>query len=212
VNLRRLDTQIARERAAQRGYDRDLRRCLMAIENWSAAAHVLETALVGPAQATGSAAPTVICDAPVERPPTRYEETGYVTEESTVIHLSAPTCFGLERVLRRPDAFACARVARRAFENCPVGLSDAAVSIVTLAHEQQHVDGIRDEAAAECYALQRAPIAALAAGVPDDVARRVALYTHRAIDQPREYHSAQCRNGGSLDVDVAGAPATWAFP
>ncbi len=212
ADLHRLDAQIGREHTAQRTYDRGLRRCLMAIPDWGAAARVLEAALIGPAQATGSATPTVTCDAPVVRPPTRYEETGYVTEDSKVIHLSAPTCFGLERVLRDPGAFACARIARRAFENCPVGLSDAVVSIVTLAHEQQHVDGILDEAAAECYALQRVSVAAAAAGVPGDVAGRVALYTHRAIDQPHEYHSAQCRDGGSLDVNVTGEPARWSFP
>ena len=74
------------------------------------------------------------------------------------------------------------------------------------------MDGILDEAAAECYALQRTPLAAVAAGLPDDVAGRVAQYTHRAIDQPREYHSAQCRDGGSLDVNVTGEPARWSFP
>ena len=66
-----------------------------------------------------------------ERTGTRYDETGFVNEDSTVIHLSAPTCFGLEHLLARPTAFGCARVVRRSFENCPLAAGAAVVSLVT---------------------------------------------------------------------------------
>jgi hypothetical protein len=91
------------------------------------------------------------------------------------------------------------------------GRAAAVVSLVTLAHEEQHVDGVFDEATAQCYALQRTRLAGIAAGVPDAVARRIAAYTNEAIDQPREYHSSECRRGGGLDVRVPGAPAAWIF-
>jgi len=211
ATLRRLDALIARESTAGRGYDGALRRCLMAIADWPSATRRIEGLLVRPAAAAGTRRPSVTCDRPAERAPTRYDETGFVNEHSTVIHLSAPTCFGLEQLLAHPTTFACARVVRRSFENCPLADGAAVVAVVTLVHEQQHVDGVFDEATAQCQALQKTALAGVAAGLPVAVARRVAAYTNEAIDQPREYHSRQCRSGGSLDLHLPGAPAAWVF-
>jgi len=211
ATLRRLDALVGREAAAGRGYDTALRRCLIAIRDWPSATRRIEDLLVRPAAAAGTRQPSVACDRPAERTPSRYDETGFVNGHSNVIHLSAPTCFGLERLLTHPDAFACAKLVRRSFENCPVADGAAVVALITLVHEQQHVDGVVDEAVAQCDALQKTALAGVAAGLPVAVARRVAAYTNEAIDQPREYHSRMCRSGGGLDLHLPGAPSTWIF-
>ena len=72
-----------------------------------------------------------------------------------------------------------------------------------LAHESSHLAGVRDEAAADCFGLQRTAVVAEDLGAtPDEAARlaRVAL-AERAVTAPAEYRSAECHNGGMLDLD-----------
>jgi tetratricopeptide (TPR) repeat protein len=219
--VRSLNAVVAQLRTAGRrygttdgAYRRELGRCLRRIDDWDVAVRSLQAALVAPALATGETTPTIVCDSPDpsrkhHRPP-RYERAGYVLLGSATIHLSATTCLALERVIAHPNGLGCAKAAASPFPTCANSALDSVVAIATLAHEQQHVDGIANEARAQCYALQKADRAAAALGVPESVGRLVGRFTHRAIEQPPEYRSRQCRSGGNLDLRHAGA-GSWRF-
>jgi len=74
-----------------------------------------------------------------------------------------------------------------------------------LAHESSHLAGVRDEAAADCYGLQRTAFVAESLGAdPAEAARlaRLAL-AERAVTAPAEYRSSECHDGGALDLDRA---------
>jgi hypothetical protein len=72
----------------------------------------------------------------------------------------------------------------------------------TLAHESWHLAGVRNEAAAECYAIQTIEFTARRLGADDARARQLAL-TFLAKEYarlPGAYQSEQCRDGGELDL------------
>ena len=71
-----------------------------------------------------------------------------------------------------------------------------------LAHEAQHAAGIVDERAAECHGMQQARDAALELGATKDYAARVArtAWASRYPSLPDMYQSADCRDGGELDL------------
>ena len=72
-----------------------------------------------------------------------------------------------------------------------------------LAHEAQHLRGIDNEAKADCYGLQQMTAVARGLGVGDEAARSLAEYAWLYI-YPRsrgEYRSADCRDGGELDLN-----------
>jgi hypothetical protein len=82
-------------------------------------------------------------------------------------------------------------------------------AITTLAHESMHLRGIRDEAQAQCYAVQADAWTAVQLGGAESqgvAAGQFALALQPAL--PGEYRSDECRAGGSLDL----APQTAAFP
>jgi hypothetical protein len=75
-------------------------------------------------------------------------------------------------------------------------------SVKVLAHESQHLRGIDNEAKADCYGLQEMAAVGRGLGLGHEEARSVAEYAWRYI-YPRaegEYKSAECRNGGDLDL------------
>ena len=182
-------------------------RCLTTIRDWSLATHALATALAYPARAAGIGQVSVSCDVPV----VGASESGHVLYgEGGVIHLAAATCFALERVRARPADLDCARDTATDYPVCPLGALEAADAIITLAHEEQHTDGIDNEAKAECYAYQRAPRAATALGVASAAADRLARVTSLWLEVPPEYHSEQCHSGGGLDLQLPGAGA-WSY-
>ena len=82
-----------------------------------------------------------------------------------------------------------------------------AEAVHTLAHESFHLRGIRDEATADCYALQTDAYVAERLGAPPADARALARwYLVSAYPyKPEEYHSSECRNGGALDLQPANA-------
>lgn len=85
----------------------------------------------------------------------------------------------------------------------------AAEALDVLAHESMHLSGVRDEAVAECLALQALPRAAAAFGGSAGEGRALALYeyTHVYPSLPAAYRSRECRPGGALDrggLDLAG--------
>jgi hypothetical protein len=69
---------------------------------------------------------------------------------------------------------------------------------------------VRDEAAAECYAIQSVDFVAQRFGADPRQGRIVAVWAARtsARTHPTEYHSAECRSGGALDL----RPANPAWP
>ena len=80
----------------------------------------------------------------------------------------------------------------------------------TLAHEAFHLRGFQDEGVAECYALQNTAFVAERLGVPTADAEQLQtwVYAKGYPNEPEDYHSAQCYDGGPLDL----RPQTAVFP
>ena len=72
----------------------------------------------------------------------------------------------------------------------------------TLAHEAFHLRGFQDEGVTECYALQNTAFVAERLGVPAQQAEDLQawLYKRGYPNEPTEYRSPQCYNGGPLDL------------
>jgi hypothetical protein len=72
-----------------------------------------------------------------------------------------------------------------------------------LAHESSHLAGIRSEAVADCYGLQRTAFVAKSLGADAYDAQRFAFIAleERRVSAPPDYRSPECRNGGELDLD-----------
>jgi hypothetical protein len=72
----------------------------------------------------------------------------------------------------------------------------------TLAHEAFHLRGVQDEGVAECYALQNTAFVAERLGVATEQAEKLQawLFVKGYPNEPTEYQSAQCYDGGSLDL------------
>ena len=87
---------------------------------------------------------------------------------------------------------------------CSGKVERAVYAALVLSHESQHLRGVRDEATAQCYAIQTLPLVAERLGSPPDEARAVAVH-FLAVDQPRvptDYVlPSECVDGGSLDLN-----------
>jgi hypothetical protein len=72
----------------------------------------------------------------------------------------------------------------------------------TLAHESWHLAGVRNESAAECYAIQTIEFTAKRLGADDARARQLALafVVTQYNRMPSAYQSEECRDGGKLDL------------
>jgi hypothetical protein len=72
----------------------------------------------------------------------------------------------------------------------------------TLAHEAFHLRGFQDEGVTECYALQNTAFVAERLGVPTRTAKDLQawLYKRGYPNEPAEYRSPQCYDGGRLDL------------
>ena len=94
-----------------------------------------------------------------------------------------------------------------------VSFSQTARSIAVLAHEAWHLRGVHDEARTECYALQSGVELGRRLGLSEETARRM-MRQQLAENALRsggsaEYRvTAECRNGGALDL----SPRTSRFP
>jgi len=79
---------------------------------------------------------------------------------------------------------------------------DAAWAAHTLAHEAFHLRGIQDEGVTECYALQNTAFVAERLGVKPEQAKKLEawIYARGYPNEPAEYRSAQCYDGGPLDL------------
>lgn len=77
-----------------------------------------------------------------------------------------------------------------------------------LTHEAMHMGGQKDEAAAECEAMQRDTEMARLLGATPDQARTLAgrYWTHIHQTLPDNYQSPECGDGGALDENLPDAP------
>lgn len=109
--------------------------------------------------------------------------------------LSPQTCKALRR-LARVD-FSC--IDRG---DCGFPQFDAAWAAHTLAHEAFHLRGFQDEGVTECYAIQNTAFVAERLGVAGPQARKLQawIFARGYPNEPQEYRSAQCYNGGPLDL------------
>lgn len=109
--------------------------------------------------------------------------------------LSPQTCRALRR-LDRVD-FSCVDRAECGFREFK-----AAWAAKTLAHEAFHLRGFQDEGVTECFALQNTAFVAERLGVPTGQAQALQgwLFTEGYPNEPAEYQSARCYDGGPLDL------------
>jgi hypothetical protein len=123
--------------------------------------------------------------------------------------LSGRTCGRLEDFSRADTkpAFDCLVPDDR---QCEREVVETARALSTLAHEAFHLAGIRDEAAAECYAIQTVDFVTEKLGATAMQSRLVSIWAANtsARTHPAEYHSQECRRGGALDLE----PGTSAWP
>jgi hypothetical protein len=78
-----------------------------------------------------------------------------------------------------------------------------AAAMHVLAHESWHLAGVRNEAEADCYGLQRTAFVAERLGADPAEAQAFAelAVVERARFALHEYRSAECHDGGALDLD-----------
>jgi hypothetical protein len=117
--------------------------------------------------------------------------------------LSPETC----HLLRNIDRFDFSCIARG---DCTFKQFKAAWAVHTLAHEAFHLRGIESEATTECYALQNTAFVAERIGIDDATAQRLQkwVYVRGYPNEPDDYRSDECRDGGRLDL----RPASPFFP
>ncbi len=176
---------------------------------WSEAARATELAAEQAARSVGRRDPIVTCEPP------RYAQTsvrnhgrtwdlyGFVWAGSNVIHLSPVECFALDQIRTRAVSVDCVRQRPLSTGACPGAEADAANALITIAHEQQHVDGILNEAHAECQAFQLAFRIGPEFGIAPASARLLGPYTHATITQPPEYRSKRCGPKKAWDLHEA---------
>jgi hypothetical protein len=117
--------------------------------------------------------------------------------------LAPSTCAAL-RHLDRVD-FTCV-----AHASCGFKEFKAAWAAHTLAHESFHLRGFQDEGIAECYALQNTAFVAERLGVPTKQALELQAWVYKDgyPNEPEDYRSSNCYNGGPLDL----RPQSAVFP
>jgi len=113
--------------------------------------------------------------------------------------------FGDYRVNLAPDV--CEGLALLAYEGARPEAGDdlvlVSMAVETLAHEAQHVRGVANEAAAECYGMQRLRDVATALGAEPAYAELLTrVYWERIYPEllSAAYHSRECRDGGGMDA------------
>lgn len=122
----------------------------------------------------------------------QFDEAGRPADH---MDLSPQTCKAL-RHLDRVD-FTC--IDRG---DCGFPEFNAGWAAHTLAHEAFHLRGFGDEGMTECYALQNTAFVAERLGVATPQAQKlqVWLFVKGYPNEPEEYHSARCYDGGPLDL------------
>lgn len=85
---------------------------------------------------------------------------------------------------------------------CPPEVEDVAVAVNVLSHEAWHLAGVREEAVAQCYALQTNAETAIRLGASPEDAAAVAEFVFREVQPalPAAYRTSECHDGGPLDL------------
>jgi len=122
----------------------------------------------------------------------QFDDTGRPANHTD---LSPQTCKAL-RHLSSVD-FTCIERADCGFKEFNAGWAAH-----TLAHESFHLRGFQDEGVTECYALQNTAFVAERLGVPTQPAKELQawLFKRGFPNEPTEYQSSQCHDGGPLDL------------
>ncbi len=122
----------------------------------------------------------------------QFDETGRPANHTD---LSPQTC----KALRHLDAVDFTCIDRG---DCGFKEFNAGWAAHTLAHESFHLRGFQDEGVTECYALQNTAFVAERLGVPTQTAKDLQawLYKRGYTNEPTEYQSPQCYDGGPLDL------------
>jgi hypothetical protein len=109
--------------------------------------------------------------------------------------LSPQTC----KALRHLDTVDFTCIER---DDCGFKEFSAGWAAHTLAHEAFHLRGSQDEGVTECYALQNTAFVAERLGVPTQAAKDLQawLYERGYPNEPTEYQSPKCYDGGPLDL------------
>jgi hypothetical protein len=126
---------------------------------------------------------------------------GTPDEPGGVVQFSGDTPADYARI--RPDV--CTYILK--FSRAPaVARLDSAVALKVLAHESFHLQGIKEEDVAECYAMQEVPRVAHALGASEQegAAMARAVYDLTYPGMPPNYRSPDCRPGGPLDRHPGG--------
>jgi len=122
----------------------------------------------------------------------QFDETGRPANHTD---LSPQTC----KALRHLDSVDFTCIDRR---DCGFKEFAAGWAAHTLAHEAFHLRGFQDEGVTECYALQNTAFVAERLGVPTQAAQNLQAWLYRRgyPNEPTEYQSPQCHDGGPLDL------------
>jgi hypothetical protein len=133
-----------------------------------------------------------LVDARGEAGRVQFDETGRPANHTD---LSPQTC----KALRHLDAVDFNCIDRGV---CGFKEFNAGWAAHTIAHESFHLRGFQDEGVTECYALQNTAFVAERLGVPTKAAKDLQawLFKRGYPNEPTEYQSAQCYDGGPLDL------------
>ena len=117
-----------------------------------------------------------------------------------VADVKRPICVRLAAFAedRSSDRFACLA----APQTCSASVVKDAIALNVLAHEAWHLHGEQNEAVTECYATQTVGFVATKLGADNVQARGLAQLFYLTVypRMPDEYRSAECRDGGALDI------------
>jgi hypothetical protein len=117
-----------------------------------------------------------------------------------VTDLKRDACKRLDRYTHEHGGamFACTTNRTR----CGLDILKSLHALQTLAHESWHLEGERNEAVTECYALQTTAQVAerLGATRAEGEAAARAVYAQLYPHMPVEYQTSDCRDGGALDL------------
>jgi hypothetical protein len=138
--------------------------------------------------------------------------TPFVNNKPVGYFLMAPETCGLLAAFRaNPNAWdprGCTDTA------CLKKVAQVAMALETISHESYHLLGYADEATAECYGLQSLWYSAVRLGASPQLGETLAslyanqMYPTRRTSEHPEYWSAECRDGGKLDL----RPKSTAWP
>lgn len=111
---------------------------------------------------------------------------GYLSQDGATIHLASTTCNKLVflRELWESDT------------------EESAFAVESLAHEIQHARGVESEAEADCYGYQSIAMLARKLGLHARQGHFLAVVAWETFYDPHDpaYGSAECREGGALDL------------